>query len=306
MYCSIVGNLIEESVATYASLTQQEKPHIISEIDSHVRSTSAAYWDITPDIPYNNPLCRLAYLFMYVPINATIFEKVIADSAELQQTLVQASGGVFRVCAMGGGPGTELLGIAKYLLTASSLKPPSRLSFAVVDRFLQWSDTWQHMADAVQAEFGSSPSITGSDVPMIDRAFLPMNIFDPSSYQDMTYQFQNADLMVFNYLFSENKPLLTTTSAAQAMQRLASIAQPNCLFVVIDRNERSVVDGAVNLFQEALAVGVDVQTISDQFDPDEQQADMGELAQAFSKSPRKTFYSYNGNPTVFWFAVKRS
>lgn len=54
------------------------------------------------------------------------------------------------MCAVGGGPGTELLGLAKYLLRKPGF--PKRIAFTLLDSVPQWAETWQQLADAVEEE----------------------------------------------------------------------------------------------------------------------------------------------------------
>ena len=113
-------------------------------------------------------------------------------------------------------------------------------------------------------------------------------------------------MVVFNYLFSKNK---TRLEAAQpALEHLAKITNEDCPFVVIDRlgNNPSFSDRVVSLFESEFGVEVHLQTLAGTLDTDEQISDMGDMLREALGYPRITFRTpLRGDPTVFWFVVKR-
>ena len=114
-------------------------------------------------------------------------------------------------------------------------------------------------------------------------------------------------MVVFNYLFSENKTRLA--SARQALEQLAQITSDNCAFVVIDRLEHDprFSDDVVGLFQSAFGVEVTCRQLGGTLDRDEQTSEMGEmLISTLKRTPRVKFFNpIYKDPTVFWFVVKR-
>ena len=73
--------------------------------------------------PLRRPRCRLGYLYRHAPANATLFEQVLLGSGELGQGLRDADRRILHVCAIDGGPGTEFLGLAKFLIRRSGSVP---------------------------------------------------------------------------------------------------------------------------------------------------------------------------------------
>src|SRR5438270_13015883 len=69
----------------------------------------------TPNINYADPFCRIAYLYMNVSVHSRLLELAF-EGFEPLKALVQAkaaAGDELRVCALGGGPGSELLGLVR-------------------------------------------------------------------------------------------------------------------------------------------------------------------------------------------------
>ena len=62
----------------------------------------------TPNIAYEDPLCRFAYLYCHTAVNANLCEYCIRQTDSLSDHIsrVLDSNGELRICAFGGGPGT--------------------------------------------------------------------------------------------------------------------------------------------------------------------------------------------------------
>ena len=307
MYIELVRRIIEDAVDLHAEVSGQETEEVLAQIRSHIGKTSHEYRRDEPDIRYEDPLCRLGYLYMNAPVNATLFEKVLIESDDLRRKIQDAGRGILNICSMGGGPGTELLGITKFFLQHQRIAPPRKIGFTVIDNVQEWSDTWIQLAEASEEELRASLVLDGIELPTIADHFLAFDVLDSTNYENFLVHFSKIDMVVFNYLFSENK---TRLEAAQpALEHLAKITNEDCPFVVIDRleNNPSFSDRVVSLFKSAFGVEVHLQTFAGTLDTDEQVSEMGNmLIESLGYSPRITFRTpLRGDPTVFWFVVKR-
>lgn len=304
MYFELVRDVINEAVARLVKSRRLPKQTIHDGIKEQIEDTSRQYRRVNPTINYEDSLCRLGYLYMNVPINATIFEKVILNSSELRQRIVDTRRSSLNICALGGGPGTELLGVAKYLMRKPESELPSELAFTILDTIPHWAETWKRLAKAVEQEFQAN--FANDKVPTFDTTFLHLDVLGQASYESHDFLFRDADVIVFNYLFSENKGKLDEIS--DALEYLAEITSEDCAVVVIDRLEgdRQFNTKLVRLFESAFEVTIEHKTLSGRMDDDEQASEMGELQSAFGRTPRIRFYNDYGNPTVSWFVVKRA
>ena len=305
MYVDIVREVVETAISTYADSHGQAEPRVRRNIRKEIDHTATEHYNDEPSINYDDPLCRLGYLYRHAPANATLFEHVLTTSDEVSLKELCADQRVLNVCAVGGGPGTELLGIAKCLLQRPRWMP-LKIAFTVLDNVPHWAETWQHLADVIEARFSSSLVDSGVQPPIVAPAFLPLDVLDASSYQNYAFQFRRADIVVCNYLFSENKARLS--DAHRAVECLAALTPPGCAFVVIDRREsdpkfqREVVD----LFESVFGAEIEVDTYDGTLSPDEDKSDMGEtLIQALGYPRTKFFTDHRREPTVFWLVAKR-
>lgn len=314
MYIELVRRVVEEAIKSYAHGNGQTIPDVLAEIREHIDKTAREHRRDEPDIDYDDPLCRLGYLYRHAPANATLFEQVLQGSDELRDKLRDADKGVLHVCSVGGGPGTELLGLAKHLLQRSLFarllrRPwhlPRKIIFTVLDNVPHWAETWQQLAEAVEAEIRASLAGEKVEAPTIAPTFLPMDVLDPASYKQYAFQFSKADIVVFNYLFSENKTRLD--EARDSVKHLASACPRGCVFVVIDRLEHSPTfsDQVRELFETTFETKATVHTFKGTLDGDEQTSNLGKMLTEVLGNPRVKFFTdVYRDPTVFWFTIVR-
>ena len=301
MYFEIVKQVVEQGIADYAAAYSIGRDEVLTKMKSHIDHTQKQHYKSDPEISYDDPLCRLGYLHRHAGINATLFERVLKEDQALQTTITDAeTRGRLRVCSLGGGPGTELLGLVKYLLR-QKVKAPQRIDFTVLDNVYYWAETWEQLAEAAE---GVLEAELGSDRPTVSQGFLSFDVFDPSSYDGLPSKFKNVDIVVCNYLFSENKDNLD--DAKRAIPRLSRLVSDGCAFVVIDRleNNTDFVSNVVSIFESVFGP-VKVNEVSGLMDLDEEKSVLGNDLLGRLGNPRLQFRTNNGRPTVFWFTVQK-
>jgi hypothetical protein len=306
MYIDLIRRVLEQAVDSYASATGQQVSEVLAAIRTHIDATAQEHQKGEPDIKYAEALCRLGYLYRHATANATLFEHVLLESGRLRSIIAKSAGQRLNICAVGGGPGTELLGLAKFLLIGRR-KFPKKINFTVLDNIPQWAETWQQLADAVEEELQRATSEDNTATcPSIVPAFLPLDVLKAESYTSYSYQFSTSQVIVFNYLFSENKSRLT--EALGAVASLRAMAPKGCEFVVIDRLEgnRTFSDSVIALFQDVFNnKEISTHHFGGTLDADEQTKDMGELFHNTLGFPRVKFFTMYRSPTVFWFTVAK-
>jgi hypothetical protein len=305
MYIELVRQVLEQAVETYAARTGKTVPEVLAQIREHIDKTAREHWKDEPKINYDDPLCRLGYLYRHATANATLFEQVLLGSGEVRQKIREADKGTLRLCSVGGGPGTELLGLAKYLLRRPHALP-RKIMFTVMDNIPHWGETWGPLAEAAEGELRTSLAGHGVEPPTIAPMFLPLDVLNSDSYKGYAFQFSNVNIIIFNYLFSENKGRLA--DAKDAITHLAQVAPGGAVFVVIDRleNNPKFKDEVVALFSSVFGPGIALHTFNGTLDSDEQTSDMGAMLTEVLGVPRVKFFTDGyRDPTVFWFAVVR-
>ena len=302
VYFDIIRETLNRSIEAYMLRNNQSRSEVLVEIKKQIDSTQVQHFKDDPEIDYRNPLCRLGYLYRHAGVNATFFERILIGDEKLQSAVTRAIGrGDLNICSLGGGPGTEMLGIGKYLLNRGT-EVPSKIVFTVLDNVHPWAETWKELANSVERKLHGE---LGTSKPIVASSFLPFDVLDATSYSDYTSMFKSVDILICNYLFSENKPNLD--KAGQAVERLVHMTNPDCVFAVIDRLESrtSFKNDVVNLFQSAFKSTIEDDTLIGVMDGDEQKDVLGQDLLEVLGSPRVDFQRRTNGPTVFWFTVMR-
>jgi hypothetical protein len=204
-----------------------------------------------PNIAYGDPLCRFAYLYCHVAANANLFEVVIRNTPEVQQWITErlALNQELTVCAFGGGPGTELLGLSKHFLKIGRTAPPISLSFTILDRVPEWAETWnlieREVTTYLRARFGAFTNRPFS----IAKSFCPFDMTKVEQFGNLVHLF-GQDFFVLNYVVSE---ILGDSQKLQdVIAKMTESAPPGAIFLIVDREQDDVMARAQNLLQTVL------------------------------------------------------
>lgn len=167
------------------------------------------------DIDYSHPITRFAYIYTYVTSHANIVCSIIENSNDLS---VIFDNDKVNVACIGGGPGSDFLGILKYLML-NDKKPAVR--FQLCDREKTWAESWSDVDNKVDPEF------------RISSSYLPLDITDPKDWKAHTKYLQ-SDLFTMIYFMSEVRVL--RDSADAYFEYLFETARKDALFLFVDNN----------------------------------------------------------------------
>jgi hypothetical protein len=302
MYFIAVKNVLDHCIPQYATRLGLTVEEVYRRIGEHIEKTRNEHRSPDPSIDYEDPLCRLGYLYVHVGANAALFEKSLVRTRHLALAVESAASGVLTVCAVGGGPGTELLGLSRFIAETLDT-PPSRLSFTVLDRVAQWGESWSNLADQcrsiLQARFAAPAS------PSVESNFQPIDVTDPGSYANYGWLFGQTDIFVFNYLVSENK--VRMDAFRKALAAIVSASRSGSTYVFIDRLEA---DGAFSASTKQAIQDVGLASVKD-FTIDgcmaDSESDLGDYPKRLNARPRRWFRTqYNRDPTVFVVVAQKT
>lgn len=307
MYFKAVKTLLDKSIDRYATRKGIDVEDVHDEIAEYFAVMAKEHREDDPSIPYDNPLCRLAYLYKHVPANACLFERSLRSLDSAKEVVKSRKSSRLRICAVGGGPGSELLGLAKYFIKRAGAGAPSRLDFVLLDAVPEWSETWSMLAEEVEAQMAKAAEDEWTP-PVVSPQFLPMNVVDKKSYSGMAWRFENIDLVVFNYLISENLSHLPKVEGM--LRELASCSSDDAVFMFIDRREHTE---RINTWLKSNLASCDLELadgpelLGDSIDGDEQVSPhLGDYPDAFKQWPRLKFFNPgNRGATAFCMSARR-
>jgi len=156
------------------------------------------------EIGYRDPLIRFAYIYAYVTSHANLVYSTIQDNENL--------GNIFdrervNVACIGGGPGSDFLGILKYLLV--NQKSPF-VRFDICDKERAWAESWHDVDAKVDAPFRISTSYLSLDVTKPDdwktyQRYFQSDVFTMIYFMSEVYTCRDLADEYFNNLFSQAK-----------------------------------------------------------------------------------------------------
>jgi len=290
-YFKTVRGVLDAAVKAYTEEKGATVERVKSEMNKHLECFSVQYYTgKKPVNEYKKPLCRLAYLYCYVPANANLCEIALRSKGLLDFILNRLNDEEeIKVCSFGGGPGTELLALTKLLVGKRKSFPKSTITFTLLDEVEEWAESWGLIEREIRSFMKEKFGKTSSWPFIISNSFVPFDMTDIGGYGNIKHLF-GQDLYILCYVLSEIFEDEAIEGLKKLLSAMATTAKPGSKFLVIDRNESSMAEKAVYLLKE---LGIDVSEIeesSTSMDVDEESSDLG---MHFSdRKPRLTWNSF--------------
>lgn len=190
------------------------KDNDIKEAIKYLRGEYRNLWKEN-NITYSHPITRFAYIYTYVTSHANLVSTLIENHDYLGKLFDQPR---VNVACIGGGPGSDFLGILKYLMV--NYKTPT-VKFQLCDKEKTWAESWCDVDDKIDPEF------------RISTSYLPLNVTDPDDWKAHNKYFQ-SDLFTMIYFMSEIYSLKDL--ANEYFANLFSQAKRGSLFLFVDNN----------------------------------------------------------------------
>ena len=238
------------------------------QIEARLNALSNSYAQLSEGntISYRDPITRFAYIYRYVTSHANLVCTLLEKNSELNSIFDKER---VKVACIGGGPGSDFLGILKYLMT--NQKKPD-IKFQICDREKAWAESWSDVDDKVERTFKTSTS------------YLPLDVTIPDDWKDHRKYFQ-SDLFTMIYFMSEVVRL--REQANEYFVHLFSNAKPGSLFLFVDNNNPKFYD-----WFDELAETHNIDIIKSKEDSitvpfEEEKSDLGKYLDKFN-SPKLT------------------
>lgn len=290
MYFEIVKTVLDESIDFHGTENKIPLEQIYQEISQHIATTSGEHRNPDPNINYSDALCRLGYLFSHVGANACLFERTLQNSKLLLSLEKKVT-----VCAVGGGPGTELLGLIKCLITNQIAL--AEIDFTILDNVSAWSDTWDFMAIESEKYFAQF----GLPKPVIHRKFNAVDAVLPENYKPYSRLFSTIDIVVYNYLVSVNQ--VRFEKFADAFKEMITRTKSGCFFIIIDRLEENLFTKIDGLFQDQRLKRIYTEKIKGCID--DYESALGDYPRFFDRRPRRWLQYSNEYPKAFAIVAQK-
>ena len=296
-YFKIVGDVIDPIIEHIVVSQDISRKEAYSSIQKYLEIISEEYYKkAQPNIPYSNPLCRIAYLYWTVPINASLVEFVFQTDPDLEEYLdeIQSRNSNITLCAFGGGPGTELLGLAKRIEKRrcdDSLGQQLWLNYRILDKINEWQDSWTSIHHQIESTLKMAFGPNRNDWPFILQGSHSMiditKLDDFGNWGNLFGQ----DIHILSYIVSE------VFDDAEDLQKfiinMAAYAPTGSKFVFIERGE----DRWENKIKEtADLAGLSLSRFNREkngrIDPEEEKTDLGRIYSELQWYPRLKYDAF--------------
>ena len=272
------------SICRAFGINEDEAIHRTRE---YLGKNSAAYYADNSQLEYQDPLCRIAYLYSYVCAHANLVDNACCYLSNLQAFLRDKLDreATLNVCSLGGGPGSELLGLVKFIDRGQEPGKQVYVDFALVDSVREWDETWQALLRGIEATFSANYGQSPRNWPaIIQRSFLPLDLTRLEDFKHLPTRFQDIELFIFNHTLSEL--LSHRTTFEQVVCHLASLATHGTYFLIIDRHQQEVCELAHTVIYNAGLRPLEFRVEQTNMDFDEQVTDLGIWFDHMGRSPK--------------------
>lgn len=212
-------------------------------------------------IDYANPITRFAYIYRYVTSHANIAHTIIESCSEL--TDLMDANKVNMTC-VGGGPGSDLLGVLKYLINSG--KSPM-LRCILYDREEAWGESWNDVDNKLGTPFRISTFFQSFDVG-------ERNTWTRHS------KYLTSDLFTMIYFMSEIFRIRAT--AEPFFENLFAKAKKDSLFLYVDNNSPDFYNWFDELAERNSLATIKSATCNIRMNGDEQKTDLGVYYEKFN------------------------
>jgi hypothetical protein len=237
---------------------------------SHFITVNKEQWfSERPHIQYHDPFCRMAYLYVNVAVHAALVEEALRCSRVLADRVLASAmrGQSLNVCALGGGPGSELIGLIRFVERARSLKRPVAIDFALIDRTPEWDETWHGLKEGIDGEFMESYGSARAAWPaIVSRSFLPIDLTRPEKLADFATRFSATHLFIVSYLVSELE--FDLAAFKLTIECLVERTRPGAVWLFLDRNQAWVKRAARTLTADCKMTVLDEHELRGEFEVD--------------------------------------
>lgn len=172
----------------------------------------------SPALDLSSSTARLAYLFQYVSAHSRHLARVLAEARQVNGGPLFAPGEL-KVACLGGGPGTDAIGVLKYIQAQPDEPQIQNLHCCVLDNQPRWADNWQTIGQMLGAPVVPHFAVTDATVPMCPNA---------QGY------ISTADVITISYLVSAVEKFNANNGVTSYFHGVFNQAKPGALIVYVD------------------------------------------------------------------------
>jgi hypothetical protein len=280
MLFSAVNSILLRNLKAIARSRSLNADQVAQKIVGHLNSMSKEWRDgEAPTIGYEDPLCRWAYMFRHAPVQANLFCRVLIDVGRRCKPFgLKLFNEELLMVVLGGGPGTELLGLAKYYLDqAKYYERHEQIEVGIysIDRIPEWVEnvSWikEEISNAYTKQFGKRRAWPA----VFDVYPFNLDFSDLDGFANLPSLFRR-DIFVLNYVVSE---VFDLEELLPIMRKMVQGCPRGAHFLFVDRSDSETSKKIETLIDE-LKLEVECRdTTQGSMDTDEDKSEMKEISE---------------------------
>lgn len=242
-----------------------------TQIQKRLSTLSGEYTNLTSairnPIDYADPVTRFAYVYSYVGAHSSYIKQRLLSCVPLKKLL--QSDDPLTVTCVGGGPGSEMLGL---LQACIEVDRSNKLSVYLLDREDGWAETWAELDSRLDSKFKLSTSFRQTDV---------------TSYKtfDNLQKVFSSNIFIMSFFLSEIYSF--RDDADEFFKRLVSDMAVGATVLYIDNSSANFTSYAESIFNSTQFVMLSNETnIRILPDNTEQTSDLEPYKNLFSRTPK--------------------
>lgn len=216
---SVVKKVLED---TYVEI-QGDEENRDREIASAIEKISESYLNMSktgPGPDFQDPVSRFAYVYAYVPAHAHWVSELISWTPEAIDVFEKDK---VRIACIGGGPGSDLIGILKYLDDRGG-EPPS-IFCEIADGCELWKHTWADLSFSL-------------DLPVrLNTDYVVQRVGETDVWKHPV-KFEKSDIISMSFFVSEIAHLGET--AWEYVEEVLRRAKTGAILLFNDNNDSRV------------------------------------------------------------------
>lgn len=235
---------------------------------------------------YGDLLQRFGYLLRQTAVNANLCETLLCRRSSIRTYVHQLveNCGIVSVCAIGGGPGTELMAIVKWLsreYLSMELESPVFVDFSLADVCTEWEDCQELVVNSLRTVLDEEHD--GNTPITIQMNAIRHDLTTGQWLTPPTLPAQH-DIYIMNYAISELPQYRREVAATLAS--VVESAPIGSRFLIIDRNENSIARYAAWAAEQAGLSSITTTKTEETVNSDEQSDLLQRYIQATGEWPR--------------------
>lgn len=213
-------SLIRPAIAFYEQAARKAfGPNFAATSKSQFSDLQQKYFSSIENPDYGSDVKKFCYLFKYS----------VSHGYYIYQALKELAKGIkpspfsrdsTRIACIGGGPGTELIGIARFIREREPSAKSRQIKVTVFDKEKSWKAACERILECVKGDIDLS------------FKFVQLDATDPSSYQDV--DFSKFHIVMSNFFLSEIRKAKIVGKTAAFWKHVFSSMGDGKVFLAVD------------------------------------------------------------------------